>query len=131
MAVSARLPLRLPENLTEEEIRKELELLGFRYSKSYSVEPLMEAMKKYLAVKHLKPQAVWDNYILLGITDLREQIMLRSAKNELRTVISRTRKKIMEDKAHAKSQNPKKTARRVRGKGKGKSTTENHPGCEQ
>lgn len=130
MAVSARLPLRLPENLTEEEIRKELEVLGFRYSKSYPVEPLMEVMKKYLAVKHLKSQEVWDNYVLLGITDLREQVMLRSAKNELRTVIARTRKKIMEDKANAKSKNSKKVARGVRGKRKGKSTTENNPGCE-
>jgi len=77
-------PMKRPKEVRDEDIRAELKKLGLKFPDHLSTEELVEVYKDYKAVKNLLPDEVWANYNLLGVRDLREQIMLRAAKNALK-----------------------------------------------
>ena len=91
-----KIPLRLPNDVDEEEIRQEIKKLGIKYPETLSTEALTEEYKKYKAVKDLLPEEVWANYLLLGMRDSREQLLLRAARNELRQKVYQIKREYKE-----------------------------------
>lgn len=100
----------------------------------------MEQFKEYLAIKRLLPEEVWNNYCLLGIKDLREQVMLRTARNALRVRMSelkeawkkqkRLNKERKDEEKNSEHKTPKKTAKRVRNKRQRESPVASNSGRE-
>jgi len=97
-----------------------------------NTEALSEKYKDYIAARKLVPEEVWKNYVLMGIRDLKEQIILRKAIEALRKKVYEVKRKYMEQlkkgrqdakKEKSEYKIAEKTTQRMYSKRKRKSST--------
>lgn len=68
-------PIKHIEDLDEDELITIYYWLEDIYKNQY---------KKYITIRSLLPEEIWARYIAFGKTDLREQVLLKEAENELK-----------------------------------------------